>query len=87
VGFCKKRAKFVVLWWTKRGELRGKRGELWGDFQPQKNRTPISEKESFSLGQLLLFEGKGEAFPFGEEGDSLGAEPVEFGGGTLGVFR
>jgi hypothetical protein len=36
MGFCKKWAEFVVLWRTKRGELRGKGGELCGDFSHQK---------------------------------------------------
>lgn len=32
------------------------------------------------------FEGEGEGLPFGEEGEALGAEVVEVGGGALGFF-
>ena len=35
---------------------------------------------------MLLFEGEGEFFPFGEEGGALGAEGFEFGGVALGLF-
>lgn len=31
------------------------------------------------------FEGEGEGLPFGEEGEAVGAECVERGGGALGV--
>jgi hypothetical protein len=34
----------------------------------------------------LGFEGEGEGLPFGEEGEALGAELVEVGGGALGFF-
>ena len=37
------------------------------------------------LGELLLFEGEGEFFPFREEGGALGAERFEFGGVFLGL--
>ena len=37
------------------------------------------------LGELLLFEGEGELFPFSKEGGALGAELLEFGGVLLGL--
>jgi hypothetical protein len=39
----------------------------------------------FGLGELLLFEGEGEFFPFGEEGGAFCAEGFEFGGVFLGL--
>jgi hypothetical protein len=52
-------------------------------------RNDKQEKEeriSEGLGELLLFEGEGEFFPFGEKGDALGAEGFQFGGVFLGLL-
>jgi hypothetical protein len=77
----------VVL--QKMGEICGfllnKHGELCGDFGHPKNRTPFLRNFVGSR-QLLLLEGEGQLFPFGEEGCALRAEAVEFGGGALRVF-
>ena len=43
-------------------------------------------RRSLWLGELLLFEGEGEFFPLGEEGNALGAELFEFGGVFLGLL-
>ena len=37
------------------------------------------------LGELLLFEGKGEFFPLGEEGGAFCAKGLQFGGVLLGL--
>jgi hypothetical protein len=50
---------------------KGKKRSSWGW---RRERQKLRQGSSRRLGELLLFEGEGEFFPFGEEGGALGAE-------------
>jgi hypothetical protein len=65
------------------GDEKGRRRSSWGWRRESQERTSWGwRRESQNcdkgvvegLGELLLFEGEGEFFPFGEEGGALGAE-------------